>query len=96
VWKLWAGEVPLAQAFWTWAVVGALIVNSVTTFAFLLLIMADKPVIAVLAGYAFSVPYNIIVGVGVWRSAANYLGNPHWSTLARMASVTLLLVLSLT
>src|SRR5688572_2762608 len=69
---LWRGEVPLAQAFWNWAVIGALIVNGATTLAFLILIMVERPFAALIAGYAISVPYNILVAVGVWRAAGRY------------------------
>ena len=94
--RLWRGEVPLATAFWDWAVIGALIVNGATTLAFLLLIMMDRPIFAVLAGYAISVPYNFVVGVGVWRAAARYTGDPQVATLARIASIAGLVVLSIT
>lgn len=93
---LWRGELPLAQAFWTWAVVVALIVNGVTTLAFLLLILAGQPVAALLVGYPIPVAYNIVAGVGVWRAAARYSGDPQWAMLARIASFAGLLVLSLT
>jgi hypothetical protein len=94
--RLWYGEVPLAQAFWSWAVIGALIVNGATTLAFLLLIMAERPFAALIAGYAISVPYNIVVAVGVWRAAARYTGDPQWATLARIASLAGFVLLSLT
>lgn len=93
---LWRGELPLQQAFWTWAVVVALIVNAVTSLAFLLLILADQPVAALLAGYPISVAYNIVAGVGVWRAAARYTGDPQWAMLARIASLVGLLGLSVT
>lgn len=32
-------------------------------------------------------PYNIAAGVGVWRSAARYSGNPLWAGLARIVVV---------
>lgn len=87
---------PLAQAFWNWAVIGALVVNGATTLAFLTLIMAQRPIMALIAGYAISVPYNIVAAVGVWRAAARYPGDAQWATLARIASLAILFVLSLT
>ena len=92
--RLWHGELPLVKAFWTWGVTGALIVNGSTTLAFLLLIMAERPFAAFIAGYAVSVPYNVVVGIGIWRAAARYTGNPQWATLARIASLAGLIVLS--
>jgi hypothetical protein len=93
--RLWRGEIPLKQAFWTWTVVGALIVNGTATLGFLLLIMAEQPLAALIVNYAVSVPYNIIAGVGVWRAAARYTGDPQWAGLARIVSIAALVVLSL-
>jgi hypothetical protein len=60
------------------AVFGGLIVNGVTSALFLFLIMGDRPVAAVIAGYAPSLPYNVLVSVGVLRSAARYDGDSRW------------------
>ncbi|MGE0564659.1 MAG: hypothetical protein AB7O50_09110 [Pseudolabrys sp.] len=94
--RLWRGEVPLAQAFWHWAVLGGIIVNLSTTIAFLVLIMHGQIAAAFVAGYAFSVPYNIIVAVGVWRSAAHYEGDRRLADLARIVTVIGMAVLSVT
>jgi hypothetical protein len=92
--RLWRGELPLTQAFWSWTVIGALLVNATTTLAFLLLIMADWPIAALIANFTISVPYNIVAGVGVWRAAARYTGDPQWAMLARIVSIAGLVVLS--
>lgn len=67
--QLWAGEVPLDEAFWTFAVLYGLLINVFSSLAFLALISADRPVLALLAGYGPSIPYNLLVLVGVWRAA---------------------------
>lgn len=94
--RLWRGDLPLAEAFWKWAVLGGLIVNGVTTALFVALIIADRPVAAVAAGYAFSVPYNILAAVAVWRSAGAYTGGRRWADLARIVAVVGLALLSIT
>ena len=94
--RLWNGDLALADAFWTWAVFGGLIVNLVSTGAFLLLIVADRPLAAAIAGYAFSVPYNIAVVVGVWRSAGRYDGERKWADLARIGTLAGMVILSVT
>jgi hypothetical protein len=94
--RLWRGEVPLADAFWNWAVLGGLAVNLSTSLLFLVFLMQGWTATALFVGYACSVPYNILVTIGVWRSAAR--ASPG-SALARIApTVTLLgmVVLSLT
>lgn len=66
--RLWRGEVPLDEAFWTWAVLGGIAVNVVTSFLFLMLVSMDRPIMALIVGYGLSVPYNVIALVGVWRA----------------------------
>jgi hypothetical protein len=93
---LWTGDLPLGDAFWTWALLGGLLVNISTSVLFLVLIMLDHPWPALIVGYGFSVPYNVVVVVGVWRSASRYDGPRTYADLARVATVILMTVLSLT
>ena len=67
--RLWAGEIPLEEAFWTYAVVIGIAVNLVTSVVFLVLITMDLPVTALVVGYGISLPYNLIATVGVFRAA---------------------------
>ncbi len=94
--RLWRGELALADAFWIWAVLGGLAINVATSALLLFLIMADRPISAFIAGYAPSVPYNVIVSVGVWRSAERYAGERRWADLARTVTVIGMVLLSVT
>ncbi len=94
--RLWLGDVPLAQAFWNWAVLGGIAVNGITSILFLALIMYGQTVAAFLAGYLLSVPYNIVVTVGVWRSAGRYQGDRRWAEIARAVTVAAMVLLSIT
>jgi hypothetical protein len=94
--RLWHGELALQNAFWNWAVLGGLVVNVVTSALFLLLVMADRPVLALLVGYGLSLPYNIIVATGVWRSAERFSGQRRWAELAKLAVVIGMILLSVT
>ncbi len=94
--RLWRGELALADAFWNWAVFGGLAINVVTSALLLFLIMADRPIFAFIAGYAPSVPYNVIVSVGVWRSAERYAGERRWADLARIITIIGMVLLSVT
>ncbi|MGD8809081.1 MAG: hypothetical protein PVG24_05715 [Gammaproteobacteria bacterium] len=94
--RLWRGELPLAAAFWNWAVIGGFAVNAVTSLLFLLLVSMDRPLAALFAGYALSLPYNLLATVGVWRSAAHFDGDPRWADIARIVTVVTMLLLSLT
>jgi hypothetical protein len=93
---LWSGDLPLGEAFWTYAVAIGLTVNIVTTLAFLALISWDRPVAALFVGYALSVPYNVVAVVGVWRSAARYAGERIHADLARIVTLVGMTLLSLT
>ena len=44
--RLWTGDLPLEEAFWTYAVAGGLFVNLFTSLAFLGLIAAERPLAA--------------------------------------------------
>ncbi len=94
--RLWRGELPLFTAFWTWAVLGGLLVNITSSAAFLALVSNDHPILAIIAGYATSLPYNLVVSVGVWRSAARYTGDRHWAELSRIATIAGMILLSVT
>ena len=94
--RLWNGEMLLPEALWTWAVFGGLIINLTSSAAFLFLIMAERTVAAVIAGHLFSVPYNLIVVVGVWRSAARYDGEQRWADIAHLVTAVGMVVLSMT
>lgn len=92
--RLWRGEIDLPDAFWNWAVFGGLAINVASSALFLFLIMADRPISAFIAGYALPVPYNVIVSVGVWRSAERYDGERRWADLARIVTIIGMVLLS--
>lgn len=91
-----AGELPLGEAFWTWAVGGGLLVNIVTSLAFLALVSMDRPILGLVVGYGCSVPYNIAAVVGVWRSADRHAGHTAFASMARFVTLAAAVVLSLT
>jgi hypothetical protein len=93
---LWSGDLPLGEAFWTYAVGVGLAVNLITSLLFLVLISWDRPLAALFVGYALSVPYNVVALVGVWRSAARYEGARIHADLARIISLVGMVLLSLT
>ena len=94
--RLWHGELALENAFWNWAVIGGLFINVSSSALFFFLITADRPITALIVGYVFPVPYNVIVSVGVWRSAARYAGERRWADLARIVTVIGMVLLSVT
>ena len=51
---------------------------------------------AVLAGYAYALPYHVLVTVGVWRAAARYAGDPRLAETARIVTLVGAVLLSVT
>ena len=94
--SLWLGKLPLSEAFWTWAISVGLLVNVTTSALFLAMITLDRPWAALLFGYAPSVPYNTLATVGVWRSAARYRGPAAHADRARIATLLVMLLLTVT
>ena len=92
---LWSGELPLGEAFWTFAIGIAVVLNLSTTVLFMALATLDRPWPELLGAYLLSVPYNIVALVGVWRSAARYQGRPLHAALARIVALVALVLLSL-
>jgi hypothetical protein len=93
---LWRGDLPLSDAFWTWAVLGGLVVNIATSVPFLALMTAGLTAPAFVVGYGLSLPYNLVALVGVFRSADRHPGPGLEADLARLATLVLIAVLSLT
>jgi hypothetical protein len=81
---LWYGRVPLARIFWDYAIIFGSLVNLVTTLAALAAFAKGVPAVLGLLLHFLPTPYNFLMVVGVWRSAANYRGAWIWATLARI------------
>ncbi len=94
--RLWSGEMPLLQAFWTYGVIVGLSVNLATSALFLVLMAGERPLAALIVGYGVSVPYNVLVVVGVWRSADRYEGDRTHADLARFVTLVGMALLTVT
>jgi len=93
--ELWAGNVPLARAFWEYAVLYTILINAAATMGSLALWSMGQIALGMVVHLA-PLPYETLVLIAVWRSAGKYAAdpnnNPIWATLAR-ATVTILVVL---
>lgn len=83
--ELWRGEIPLARAFWLWAIVGGLLVNGVATVAALTAVTVEAPDLLAAALFFAPIPYDVLMVVAVWRSAARHDGRPEHANWARVA-----------
>ncbi|MFT5440623.1 MAG: hypothetical protein ACI9MJ_002497, partial [Alphaproteobacteria bacterium] len=72
------------------------VVNALSSVAFLFLVADDHLLAAYIAGYAPSLPYNVIVTIGVWRAAVRYEGERRWADFARIVTVIGMIILSVT
>ncbi len=91
---LWAGHLPLGQAFWQYAVGYGLLLNLITTLAFLALMAREANTALIVLSFASPVPYNVLMVVAVWRSADRYSGPKTWAHLARVGTVIWMVVLT--
>jgi hypothetical protein len=66
---LWNGRVPLSRVFWDFAVIYGSFANLLATAAALAMIVLGWPALLAVAVH-FRLPYNILMIVSVWRSAA--------------------------
>lgn len=82
---LWAGRLPLGEAFWIWAVGVGLALNVTASAAMLGMLAVDLPGALALAIHLAPAPYNVAVAIAVWRSAAAYEGPPGNAAAARVA-----------
>jgi hypothetical protein len=94
---LWAGRLPLVDAFWTCQVFWGGLINIGATLAGLALLAGgpsaglDEGLTAIAAAglHLAPMPYNVIVLVGVWRSAGRPAIPALASLVARAASLGL-------
>jgi hypothetical protein len=93
--QLWAGGIPMGQAFWRYAVAYGLMVNLVTTMLLLILLVRDAAMAWVVIAFLLPVPYNVLAVVAVWRSAGFYQGPKNRAEVARAAVVIWMLVLTM-
>ena len=94
--SLWAGEVPLPEVFWHYAVGYGLILNIATSILFVVLVKTNASPWVLVPAYFLPVPYNLFMIVAVWRSAGRYQGPKQWAELARIGTVIGMLILTAT
>jgi hypothetical protein len=89
--NLWAGNIPLAKAFWEYGLLYSILLNAATTMGSLALWSMDQMVLGMIV-HLLPMPYTILTLVAVWRSADKYQGDQMWATAARVAITTIVLM----
>lgn len=73
---LWAGRLPLARAFWDYAIVYGTCANVAATGAAFAALALGLPGWLVLVLFFLPLPYLVVAVIGVFRSAERYEGPP--------------------
>ena len=81
---LWRGQLPLEVAFWHYAIYYGLIVNLLATTLSIVLLLADAPILLVLAVHVVPLPYSVVTVFGVWRSADRHDKRDKFANFARI------------
>jgi hypothetical protein len=92
----WArGEIPLARAFWLYAVGYGALFNLLMTAAAFGVLAAGGAGLLALAVFLLPLPYNLLGIVAVWRSSARYGGDPSLATAARIGIIAWAIIATL-
>ena len=82
---LWHGRLPLGRAFWAWGILGGAAVGLGSTLLAVILLTVDAPAWLAALAFAAHLPWNLVLLVGVWRSAGQpRLGGRALPALARL------------
>jgi hypothetical protein len=84
---LWNGQIPLARAFWEYAILWGTTLNIAATVGALAGFVLGLPDVLAFAVHLLPLPYVFVAVVGVYRSAARYAGAPFWARAAQVAIV---------
>ncbi len=82
--ELWRGELPLDRAFWLWGVLGGAAVGLFTTLLAVVLLAVEAPAWLAALAFAVHLPWNLVLLVGVWRSAGRPEVGRDTARLARL------------
>ena len=93
--EFWRGGVPLGRAFWLWGILGGAVVSLFSTLFALLLVAAEAPIWVAVLVFAAHLPWNLVLLVGVWRSAERPEVSRDVASLARLAILAWVVMLSL-
>ena len=93
--ELWRGDLPLGRAFWLWGILGGGLVGLLATMLALALVVAGAPTWVIVPVFVAHLPWNLVLLVGVWRSAGRPGVGRDAAWLARLVIVGWAVALSL-
>jgi hypothetical protein len=93
--EFFRGGLPLARAFWFWGIFGGGIVSLFSTLFALTLVAASAPAWLAVLVFTAHIPWNLVLLVGIWRSAGRPEVSPAAAQVARLAILGWVVVLSI-
>ncbi len=91
--EFWRGDLPLGRAFWLWGILGGGLVDLLATTLALALVVTGAPTWVVV--FVAHLPWNLVLLVGVWRSAGRPEVGRDTAYLARLAIISWVVALAL-
>jgi hypothetical protein len=92
--ELWRGRLPLGRAFWLWGILGGGVVALFATILALALLTTGAPAWLAALVFAADIPWNLVLLVGVWRSAAQPEVSRDTASFVRVAMAVWVVILS--
>jgi len=90
-WKrLWAGDLALGTAFWTYTVFYGIVLNLACTALALIIYLLSENAIAAFVVHLLPLPYMGFAAVGVWRSADRRRDGGFFPFLAKIGAIALI------
>jgi hypothetical protein len=93
--EFWRGGLPLGRAFWLWGILGGGVVSLFATLLALMLLAAGAPAWLAVLVFAAHIPWNLVLLVGVWRSAGRPEVSRAAANISRLVILAWVVVLSL-
>ena len=93
--EFWRGDLSLSRAFWLWGIVGGGVVSVFATLLALMFVAAGAPAWLAVLVFAAHIPWNLVLLVGVWRSAGRPEVSHTTANVARLAITVWVVALSL-
>lgn len=92
--EFWRGNLPLGRAFWLWGILGGAIIGLVSTLLALALLVAGAPTWLAMLVFAAHLPWNLVLLIGIWRSAGRSRVSRDTASLARLVILAWVVALS--
>lgn len=84
--KIWTGDLPLFKVYWIYGVLGGLIIKVIVEGSYYFVSLNYLTVFSYTL-VALVLAYQLLLSVGIWRSAEAYKKSKVWPVLAKIGAV---------